>query len=195
MDRHRFASGGILGGDRSGPGETVGSEGDVHQHCGRGGHMDRAGSSRDDSARVLARQVSEAAEALIVTWTAVAQDAVPRLSTLQLEALLIVRRSPGINLTGLAERISATPPAASRLCDRLEAAGLLDRRRTSANRRAIELRLTSHGLRMLDTLSERRIDAIGRVLGEVPADQGEALLAGLRAFAEAVETANAASEA
>lgn len=157
--------------------------------------MDRAGSSRDDSARVLARQVSEAAEALIVTWTAVAQDAVPRLSALQLEALLIVRRSPGINLTGLAERISATPPAASRLCDRLEAAGLLDRRRTSANRRAIELRLTSHGLRMLDTLSERRIDAIGRVLGEVPADQGEALLAGLRAFAEAVETANAASEA
>ncbi|GGY55624.1 hypothetical protein GCM10010326_57810 [Streptomyces xanthochromogenes] len=136
--------------------------------------------------RVLARQVSEAAEALIVTWNAAAQSAVPRLSSLQLEALLIARRSPGINLTGMAERIGAAPPAASRLCDRLEAAGLLERRRTSTNRREIELKLTPHGQHMLEALAERRLVAISQVLLQVPAAQGEALLVGLRAFTEAV---------
>ncbi|MFE4860742.1 MarR family transcriptional regulator [Streptomyces sp. NPDC056670] len=153
--------------------------------------MDRAGSSDDDSVLALAQQVSEAAEALIVTWNAAAQGAVPRLSTLQLEALLIARRSPGINLTGLAERIGAAPPAASRLCDRLEAAGLLDRRRPSTNRREIELTLTPHGRHILEALAERRLAAINQVLLHVPAAQGEALLVGLRAFTEAVQDVEA----
>ncbi|MFE9534940.1 MarR family winged helix-turn-helix transcriptional regulator [Streptomyces sp. NPDC006691] len=138
---------------------------------------------------MLAHRVSEAAEALIVTWNAAAQSASPRLSSLQLEALLIARRVPGINLTGLAERMGAAPPAASRLCDRLEAAGLLERRRTSTNRREVELLLTAHGQVILQTLSEHRAEAIGQILQHVPSAQAEALAVGLRAFTEAVEAA------
>lgn len=88
--------------------------------------MDRAGPP-EDSLYDFARQVSEATDALVVTWHGAAQAAAPRLSTLQLQTLLIVHRYPGINLTSLAEHMGATPPAISRLCDRLEAAGLLGR--------------------------------------------------------------------
>ncbi|MER0449996.1 MarR family transcriptional regulator [Streptomyces sp. Edi4] len=154
--------------------------------------MDRAGSSDSDSLHAVARQVSEAAEALVMAWNGAAQTAVPRLSALQLEALSVARRYPGINLTGLAERIGATSPAASRLCDRLEAAGLLDRRRTSANRREIELTLTASGREMLEVLSERRLTAISDILQRVTVAQRGALLAGLRAFTEAVEAEEAA---
>ncbi|AYG78242.1 hypothetical protein DWB77_00349 [Streptomyces hundungensis] len=151
--------------------------------------MDSAESSDDDSLHGVAQQVSEAAEDLITAWNRATQTAVPRLSNLQREALSVAHRHPGINLTGLAERIGASPPAASRLCDRLEAAGLLKRRRTSANRREIELTLTSQGRDMLEVLSERRLGAIRRVLRGVPAAQRGALLAGLRAFSEAVAAA------
>ncbi|MFG3285613.1 MarR family winged helix-turn-helix transcriptional regulator [Streptomyces sp. NPDC048111] len=157
--------------------------------------MDRAESSDDDSLHAVAQQVSEAAEALIIAWNGAAKSVVPRLSGLQLEALSAARRHPGINLTGLADRIGATPPAASRLCDRLEAAGLLARRRTSTNRREIELSLTSHGRDVLEAVSELRLAAIGKVLHRVPAAQRGSLLAGLRAFTEAAETAEGVAAA
>ncbi|WP_328310688.1 MarR family transcriptional regulator [Streptomyces sp. NBC_00442] len=155
---------------------------------GSDGQMDRAGSSAD-SPDDLVQQVLEAAETLIVTWNEAAQGALPRLSSLQLQALTVARRSPGINLTGLAERVGAAPPTASRLCDRLEAAGLLERRRGTTSRREIGLILTPQGLAMLEDLAERRLAAINQVLRHVPVDQREALRSGLVAFAEATKRA------
>ena len=151
--------------------------------------MDRAGSA-DDSLDAFARLVSENAEALVATWSEVVRTATPRLSGLQLQALLVVHRSPGINLTGMAEQVGAAPSAVSRLCDRLEAAGLLVRRRATTSRREIGLTLTPHGYEMLDALSERRFLAIRRVLQRVSPEQREALLGGLRAFTEATEPVN-----
>ncbi|MFE9559064.1 MarR family winged helix-turn-helix transcriptional regulator [Streptomyces sp. NPDC006703] len=148
------------------------------------GHMDRAGPA-DDSLDASARQVSESAEALVAAWSEAARTAVPRLSSLQLQALQITYRCPGINLTGMAEQVGAGPSAASRLCDRLEAAGLLLRRRATTSRREIGLTLTPHGREMLDILAERRFLAVRHVLERVPEAQREALVAGLRAFTEA----------
>ncbi|MCT9089972.1 MarR family transcriptional regulator [Streptomyces sp. ASQP_92] len=133
--------------------------------------------------------MSEQAEALVATWIEAERTAVPRLSGLQLQALLITYRSPGINLTGMAEQVGAAPPTVSRLCDRLEAAGLLVRHRATTSRREIGLTLTAHGYEMLAALTERRFLAVRRVLQHVPAAQREALLAGLRAFSEATEPA------
>ncbi|MEU9097349.1 MarR family winged helix-turn-helix transcriptional regulator [Streptomyces sp. NPDC048361] len=149
--------------------------------------MDGAGSA-DDSLDAFARQVSENAEALVTAWSQAARTATPRLSSLQLQALVVTYRSPGINLTRMAEQVGAAPSAVSRLCDRLEAAGLLVRRRATTSRREIGLTLTPHGYEMLDALSVSRLLAVRRVLQHVPAAQREALLVGLRAFAEAAES-------
>ncbi|RCH67597.1 MarR family transcriptional regulator [Streptomyces sp. SDr-06] len=153
---------------------------------GSDGHVDRAGSS-DDPLDCCARQVAEAAEALVTTWTAAVQNVVPRLSVMQLEALRIVSQAPGLNLTSFADLVGATAPTASRLCDRLEAAGLLRRERAPANRREVGLSLTLQGQELWASISEQRSLAMRRVLQGVPAAQREALLAGLGAFAAAVK--------
>ncbi|MFI0203821.1 MULTISPECIES: MarR family winged helix-turn-helix transcriptional regulator [Streptomyces] len=143
----------------------------------------------EDPLYEMACGVAEAAGALMDLWERAAQSAPPRLSALQLRALVGVRGSPGINLTRLSEEIAATAPATSRLCDRLEAAGLLRRDRADSDRREIVLTLTEHGRQAIDVLVVQRSRAIYEVLGHVPVEQCRELLSGLQAFTRAAETA------
>lgn len=155
--------------------------------------MNRAGGS-DDPLYDTAREIAAAAGALADVWEHASQSTPPRLSTLQLRALLAVGGSPRINLTRLAEEVGATAPAASRLCDRLEAAGLLRRERAFMDRREIVLSLTQHGREVIELLAERRCRAVYEVLKHVPAEQREELLNGLRAFTQAADSATTPSE-
>ncbi|MFD3675789.1 MarR family winged helix-turn-helix transcriptional regulator [Streptomyces sp. NPDC058613] len=139
----------------------------------------------EDPLHETACEVAEAAEALMDVWERSAQSAPPRLSALQLRALVAVRGSPRMNLTRLAEDIDATAPATSRLCDRLEAAGLLRRDRGDSDRREIVLALTAQGRQAIDALAEQRCHAIHEVLERMPSEQCRELLNGLRAFTRA----------
>ncbi|MFJ6797190.1 MarR family winged helix-turn-helix transcriptional regulator [Streptomyces sp. NPDC091268] len=147
--------------------------------------MDRAGPP-EDPLRGTAQEVADAAGALMDLWGRIAQATPPRLSHLQVKALVVVRRVPGVNLTRLAEEVGTGPPATSRLCDRLEAAGLLKRRRLEGNRREIGLTLTLHGQETLDHLQELRAEALEKVLNRMPPEQRRHLVDGLRAFAKAM---------
>ncbi|MFD3531346.1 MarR family transcriptional regulator [Streptomyces sp. NPDC058664] len=137
----------------------------------------------------LSVQVTEAAEALVTAWTKASRTASPRLSALQLEALMILRHKPGINLTRMAVEIGAAPPAVSRLCDRLEAAGLLRREPGRTSRREIGLVLTAAGDGLIDALLTRRYACFGEALSRMPAVRRTELLAGLLAFSNAVRLA------
>lgn len=143
----------------------------------------------EDPLHMLACEVTEAAGALMDIWDRSAQSTPPRLSPLQLRALMAVQGSPGINLTRLAEDIEATAPATSRLCDRLEAAGLLRRDRGDSDRRGIVLTLTAQGHQAIETLRAQRCRAVHEVLARVPAEERRALLEGLRGFARASRSA------
>ncbi|OEJ37502.1 hypothetical protein AR457_32170 [Streptomyces agglomeratus] len=149
--------------------------------------MDRT-EPPDDASGEFAAHVAEAAEAVVSTWTRATLGASPRLSALQLEALLIARRHPGINLTGLAGEVGAAPPAVSRLCDRLEAAGLLRREPAPVSRREIGLVLTAQGHGLIDALFARRYAMFRAVLSRMPAAEREQLLAGLLAFSKAARS-------
>ncbi|MBT2493970.1 MarR family transcriptional regulator [Streptomyces sp. ISL-96] len=155
--------------------------------------MDRAGPP-DDPLHDFAVQVAEAAEAVVVAWAQASHSASPRLSALQLEALLIARRSPGINLTGLADEVGAAPPAVSRLCDRLEAAGLLRREPAKTSRREIGLVLTLAGNELIDALFARRYALFGDILARMPPAEREHLRAGLLAFSKAARSAGSDQE-
>jgi DNA-binding MarR family transcriptional regulator len=74
----------------------------------------------------------------------------------QATLLWLVKRSPGLSLAELAaeERISA--PAMSGHVDRLERAGLLERLRSSDDRRRVGLRLTDEGERLMRRVRARR---------------------------------------
>ncbi|MFJ5531897.1 MarR family winged helix-turn-helix transcriptional regulator [Streptomyces sp. NPDC093261] len=131
--------------------------------------------------RVLARQVADAVESLVTLWTGAAEAVTPRLSSHQLKALTAVRQRE-LNLTALAETLGIALPAASRLCDRLEAAGLLERVNHPRNRRELQLRVTAHGRRALTEVAERRSASLADVLAAMTPAQRAALEHGLHAF-------------
>lgn len=116
------------------------------------------------------------------------------VSPSQLRALNIVATFGEINMGGLAERLGAIPSAASRLCDRMAAAGLLEREVSPVSRREVVLRLTPAGARLLTRLREERVQAVARVMGQMSPAEQRALVAGLLAFqdaaGEAAETAD-----
>jgi DNA-binding MarR family transcriptional regulator len=101
----------------------------------------------------------------------------------QLRALLIIEQAGSLNLTGLASQLDATASAASRLCDRMEMAGLVTRDRAAASRREIVLLPTESGRRLAEWVRRRRRSALGAVLDSMTEDGREALAQGLREVA------------
>ena len=141
--------------------------------------MDTSGEGTADSAVAL----DDAAAALMSIWSRAhnAPD-VPVPST-QLRALFVLERGP-VNVSNLAGELGALVSSASRLCDRLEAAGLLARD-SGRDRREVTVRLSADGRALLDRLRVRRLEELTRVLALMPASARTALLWGLTEFHQA----------
>jgi DNA-binding MarR family transcriptional regulator len=78
------------------------------------------------------------------------------ITSRQATLLWLVKRSPGLSLAELAAEEGISPPAMSGHVDRLERAGLLDRVRSSDDRRRVGLRLTHEGERLMRRVRARR---------------------------------------
>ena len=74
----------------------------------------------------------------------------------QATLLWLVKRSPGLSLAELAAQEGISPPALSGHVDRLESAGLLERVRSTEDRRRVGLRLTDEGTRLMRRIRARR---------------------------------------
>jgi DNA-binding MarR family transcriptional regulator len=74
----------------------------------------------------------------------------------QATLLWLVKRSPGLSLAELAAEEGISPPALSGYVDRLERAGLLERVRSTKDRRRVGLRLTDDGARLMRRIRARR---------------------------------------
>ncbi|MFH8801845.1 MarR family winged helix-turn-helix transcriptional regulator [Streptomyces sp. NPDC017936] len=140
---------------------------------------------RRESREATARRIVDAVESLVTCWLAAAEETAPRLPDRQLLALRTVRRRPELNLTTLAEQLGVGLPTASRLCDRLEAAGLLERTVQPRNRREVQLVLTAYGHRLLTDVTDRRVRRLAAVLEGMTPGQRTALEHGLFAFRQA----------
>jgi len=88
----------------------------------------------------------------------------------QYNALRILRGAgdAGLCRNEVRERLVSQVPDASRLLDRMEAAGLIRRERDAADRRFVTTRITDEGLRMvgeldgpIDALHQRRLGVLG----------------------------------
>jgi DNA-binding MarR family transcriptional regulator len=110
----------------------------------------------------LARELRKETEALGVT-------------SRQVTLLWLVREHPGLTLRELAslERISA--PSLSGHLDRLERAGLLERVRSTEDRRRVGLELTPIGSRLLRRVRTRRTSWLAERLGSLDGDQIETI--------------------
>jgi DNA-binding MarR family transcriptional regulator len=129
--------------------------------------------------------VDDAAQALLSAWDAAREQATPRLSWPQLSALLVVERSEGINLRGLAGELKMLLSSASRLCDRLVASGMVERVPGRVDRREIALYLTSSSRQLLHELRHTRRQMLAAVLEKMSPSGRAALIRGLSEFTAA----------
>jgi DNA-binding MarR family transcriptional regulator len=102
----------------------------------------------------------------------------------QMRALMIIDRTGSLNLSRLAAALGASASATSRLCDRMQAAGLLTRDRAAASRREIVLLPTESGRRLAQWVQSRRRAALSDVLQTMSPSGREALVQGLKEIAE-----------
>jgi DNA-binding MarR family transcriptional regulator len=137
----------------------------------------------DGPDQTTAAAVDDAAHLLLAVWDSAREHATVRLSWPQLNALLVIERDEGINLRGLAGRLRVILSSASRLCDRLIAAGMVERVTGRVDRREIALFLTPSSRHLLAELKASRQQVVARALAGMTAEGRAALLTGLAEFA------------
>ncbi|MEU6313358.1 MarR family transcriptional regulator [Streptomyces sp. NPDC047014] len=137
-----------------------------------------------------------AAAELLAVLHARGQDGVtPAVSPSQLRALLAVEGAEGVNLRTLSTVLGSGPPSVTRLCDRLEAMGLLTRSPHPSKRREVEVRLTPRGRALLEERRAIHRRELTAVLGRMAPEAVEALVTGLEALREAAAEAHPAEVA
>ena len=105
----------------------------------------------------------------------------------QATLLWLVKRSPGLSLAELAAEEGISPPALSGHIDRLERAGLIERQRSSEDRRRVGLRLTDEGERLLRRVRARRTTWLAGRLGTLTPDELATIAAAVPALRRLVE--------
>jgi DNA-binding MarR family transcriptional regulator len=121
-----------------------------------------------------------------ITAEAIAQ--VEEGVTLPQMRVLVLASQPGqLNATGVAQALDIHLSSASRICDRLVQAGLLDRRDLPQDRRNVELTLTPAGERLLASVNDHRREVFRRILRRMDSAERESLAAALSVFVGAAE--------
>ena len=103
----------------------------------------------------------------------------------QFRVLVMVASNGPLNLGAVARGLGVHASNATRACDRLVAANLLDRRDDPADRRNLLLDLTDEGRELVGRVHRRRAAAVEEILSRMPPLQRVALVPVLRSFAEA----------
>jgi DNA-binding MarR family transcriptional regulator len=153
----------------------------VENHCVsavRGRETDRASSEQIDA-------VLRASRALVGIAAASISEVDGEVTVPQLRVLVMVDTRGPLNLASVAAGLEVNPSNASRTCDRLIKAGLLDRRDLPEDRRNITLTLTDEGRKLVDRVTKHRRSAIARVLREMSTEDRELLATALDRFAAA----------
>ncbi|MEV0326555.1 MarR family transcriptional regulator [Micromonospora echinospora] len=133
----------------------------------------------------MAAALDDAVATLLSVWEEARERTTNRLSTAQLRVVMVVEQHDGINLRRLATTCGMLLSSASRLCDRLVAAGMLEREPGRSDRREISLHLTPEAARLLAALRADRQARLAEVIAGMSPAGREALRSGLGEFREA----------
>jgi DNA-binding MarR family transcriptional regulator len=130
----------------------------------------------------VAAAIEPVVESLLAVLDCSRQADPPPVPPAQLRVLAIVARNRETNMSRLAETLEVVPSSASRLCDRLEATGLLRREPDPRDRREVRLTLTAPARALLTRLRDRRRAALAEVLERMSVTARHDLLRSLTAF-------------
>ncbi|MFE3497623.1 MarR family winged helix-turn-helix transcriptional regulator [Streptomyces sp. NPDC059175] len=133
-----------------------------------------------------ARAACEVVELLEVLWERGREvTSTSPVSASQLRVLYCLEREDGINLRALGHMLGSAPSSASRLCDRLEAVGFVERTPSPVSRRELTLRLTGRGRSYLTDLRAQREGALFTAIQAMSPTARASLLEGLAGFRDA----------
>ncbi|MFJ3582829.1 MarR family winged helix-turn-helix transcriptional regulator [Streptomyces sp. NPDC090127] len=127
------------------------------------------------------------AELLDVLWEhskASTGQATAPTSASQLRLMYVVDGQDGIRMRAVCHRLAASPPNVSRMCDRLQALGFLERLPCPGNGREVTLRLSPAGKRHLQRIREKREAMLHHAIHTMPTGERRALTRGLTALAK-----------
>lgn len=144
-----------------------------------------AGPATEGAARSFAERLELALRGLLELSVGVLSDMEENVSPSDLRALQSLEHLGGAKVTALGDALGVPPSTASRMSDRLTAAGLITREVAPDNRRATWLELTADGRAVLADLARARAAALGRVIEGMTDDGQKALLTGAEGFADA----------
>jgi DNA-binding MarR family transcriptional regulator len=112
------------------------------------------------------------------------------------DLLMTLRRAGApyqLSATALLKAALVTSGAITNRVDRLEHKGLVERVRSSQDRRSVEVRLTDHGRATVDTLIAAHITNEARLLQTLPRRRADALAGLLRQLLQSLEPTDTAS--
>ena len=126
------------------------------------------------------------ASRLLVAVSARSIASVDEAITIPQFRLLVVLDTRGpVKLTALAEHLAVNPSTATRMVDRLVAAGLVSREANPASRRELVVALTESGSAVVREVTQRRRKEITRIVSRMPAAARRGLVRAFTAFTEA----------
>ncbi|MDQ2781643.1 MarR family transcriptional regulator [Lapillicoccus sp.] len=103
----------------------------------------------------------------------------------QLRVLVLVATRPDVTATAVADALDIHLSSASRLCDRLVNAGLVERRTSTSDRRNLLLSLTAKGSELIEQIMQDRRRAFTSILEQMTPSDRIALHHCLEIFAQA----------
>lgn len=141
----------------------------------------------DDVDGNLTARVEVAARGLLALSARASVRLPEGISLTQLRALTVADDAGPCSLGTLANGMGISTSSASRLVDRLIAAGVLDRRQSNVSRREVVLLVTPRGKRLLRRHEESRRAVFGELLRRMTDTEVRSLIRGLEAVKHHVD--------
>jgi DNA-binding MarR family transcriptional regulator len=147
----------------------------------------RGGRARDGAARrAVDEQVVEefltASRALLGLAVHSLGSAPMDVTPPQHRVLVLLAGHGSQSVTEIAEELGVNRSNATRICDRLERAGLVGRTPSTEDGRVVRVDVTPDGLALVDAVTRNRREEIARVLGGMSAAERRSAARALEAF-------------
>ena len=144
-----------------------------------------SGSVPSETPDSVVDAVLSASRVLVAVAARSLADVAEEVTLTQYRTLIVLASRGPQNLAGLADAVGVTPATATRMCDRLVRKGLIRRRTERDDRRQLRVALTVKGRSLVDAVTVRRRQEIGRIMSEIPVEQQAVLVQALGRLASA----------
>jgi DNA-binding MarR family transcriptional regulator len=127
-------------------------------------------------------QLMFASRAILAAAVRALESVDSSVSVPQMRVLVLLWTGEPLNLTAVAEGLGVNASNASRTCDRLVSAGLVDRGEDTADRRHVTLTLTPRGRTFVERLMERREHELATIVARMGERERRRLMTALEPF-------------